>query len=115
MTCFCSNAPPMGNGRHGGKPERCSPMIKRRKVSRQFRPGAAWFVVAAATTLLLVTGCISQIEIARAKPAQLKITVADGRSPALHSGDHFAYWIWREDDVWHLRTTTARKSRRFQG
>ena len=46
----------------------------------------------------------------------MDFTQAGGRSPNLHSGSGFAYWIWREDDgTWHLRTTAGRQGHRFQG
>ena len=77
-----------------------------------------WCVATAAvaTAFLFVAGCVNAIQMSRSTPAQLDISVADGRPPKLHSGDHFAYWLWRDsDNLWHLRTTTARKARHFQG
>ena len=77
-----------------------------------------WFVIAMAiaTCSLLVSGCVNAIQMSGSTPAQLNLSVADGRSPKLHSGDKFAYWLWRDsDDTWHLRTTTARKAHHFQG
>ena len=77
-----------------------------------------WFAtaVAIATCSLLVSGCVNAIQMSSSTPAQLNIGVADGRSPKLHSGDRFAYWLWRDsDDTWHLRTTSARKAHHFQG
>ena len=77
-----------------------------------------WSVVAAAvaTAFLFVAGCLNAIQMSHSTPAQLAMSVADGRPPRLHSGDHFAYWLWRDsDNLWHLRTTTARKSHRLEG
>jgi hypothetical protein len=72
--------------------------------------------LACAACAWLVTGCVNAIDMSSSTPAQLNARTADGRSPALHSGDHFAFWLWRdEDNAWHLRTTTAGKSHRFQG
>ncbi|HTZ21396.1 MAG TPA: hypothetical protein VMC06_10990, partial [Opitutaceae bacterium] len=77
-----------------------------------------WFTIAGAigTCVLLVSGCVNAIPMSHSIPAQLNVSVADGRSPKLHSGDRFAYWLWRDsDDTWHLRTTSARKAHHFQG
>src|SRR3954463_2866174 len=72
--------------------------------------------VPAVIALLLLTSCATGIQMSRTTPAQISVTAADGRSPNLHSGDRFAYWLWKEDDgTWHLRTTSARQPHRFQG
>src|SRR2546423_977678 len=66
--------------------------------------------------LVLLTSCATGIQMSRTTPAQLSASAADGRSSSLHSGNHFAYWLWKEDDgTWHLRTTSARQEHRFQG
>jgi hypothetical protein len=73
-------------------------------------------MVGLAIYALILGGCVNAIEMSRSTPAQLAIRVAHGRPPALHAGSNFSYWLWRDSDgVWHLRTTTARHSRRFQG
>ena len=65
---------------------------------------------------LFFSACESGVQMARTTPARLSATVASTRSPALHSGNHFAYWIWKDDDgTWHLRTTSARVQHRFRG
>ena len=77
---------------------------------------SAFLVFAVATLSLFINGCVSAIEMSRSTPAPLNVKVSDGRPSGLHSGANFAYWIWRDGDgMWHLRTTTANKSRRFQG
>jgi hypothetical protein len=49
-------------------------------------------------------------------PTRLSAAVAAGRAPELATGNHRAFWIWRDDDgLWHLRTTSRRVSHRFQG
>src|SRR5205823_1793951 len=65
---------------------------------------------------LLIPACETAKPTLRTTPVPLSTTAADGRSPDLHSGNHFAYWVWKEDDgTWHLRTTAARQGHRFQG
>jgi hypothetical protein len=65
---------------------------------------------------LLLAGCGSTPPPIPTTAAQLDFAVATGRSPNLHSGAGFAYWLWREDDgSWHLRTTSGKQSHRFQG
>ena len=59
---------------------------------------------------------MNALQMSGSAPAQLNASVAEGRSPALHSGDHPAFWLWTDGEgAWHLRTTTARRSHRFQG
>src|SRR4051812_36514358 len=66
--------------------------------------------------LLLGTSCSSGIRMFSTTPAHSSTNVAEGRSPALHTGNPFGYWLWKEDDgTWHLRTTAARQAHRFQG
>src|SRR5438105_12831441 len=78
--------------------------------------GAAARVFPAALGVLLLANCATGIQMSRTTPAQLSASAADGRSSSLHSGNHFAYWLWKEDDgTWHLRTTSARQEHRFQG
>ena len=84
--------------------------------SRVFRP-ALGAVLALAACILLLTGCVNVVEMSRTTPAQLGAETANDRSPSLHSGDDFAYWVWKDSDgTWHLRTTAAvRKPHHFQG
>src|SRR4051812_33070024 len=73
--------------------------------------------LALALVVITAAGCAAGgIQMSRTTPAQLNAAVANSRSPALHSGNHFAYWLWKDDDgSWHLRTTSARQQHRFQG
>lgn len=49
-------------------------------------------------------------------PPRLSVDLAAGRAPELATGNHRAFWIWRDDDgLWHLRTTSRRVAHRFQG
>ena len=65
---------------------------------------------------LLIAGCATGARMPTGLPAQLNASVAVGRSANLHSGSHFAYWVWKEDDgTWHIRTTSARVNHHFQG
>lgn len=72
-----------------------------------------------ALAALLHGGCSSAPPLlppATSNPTRLSAAVAQGRSPALATGNYRAYWIWRdEDDVWHLRTTARRTGHRYQG
>jgi hypothetical protein len=53
---------------------------------------------------------------ASSSPARLSAALASGRSPELATGNHRAFWIWRDDDGgWHVRTTSRRVAHRFQG
>ena len=77
-----------------------------------------WFVrtVAIITCLLVVSGCVNAIQMSRSTPAQLSVSVADGRPPGLHAGDHFAYWLWRDgDSMWPLRPPPKSPAQRIQG
>ncbi|MES2694470.1 MAG: hypothetical protein V4773_13425 [Verrucomicrobiota bacterium] len=65
---------------------------------------------------LSLGGCMSAIEMSSSTPAELNMNVANDRSPALHSGAPYAFWVWRDaDGLWHLRTTAKRTMHRFQG
>jgi hypothetical protein len=72
--------------------------------------------IALTICVLLATSCTSGMRMFSATPARLSTSVAEGRSPDLHTGNPFGYWLWKEDDgTWHLRTTAARQAHRFQG
>jgi hypothetical protein len=65
---------------------------------------------------LFFSACETGMQMSHTTPAQLSVSLASHRSPSLHSGNHFAYWIWKDDDgTWHVRTTSARVPHRFQG
>lgn len=71
--------------------------------------------VSALLTVLLAS-CAHEPKPLPTAVARMSFASAQGRSPDLHSGRPFAYWIWRDDDgSWHLRTTASRQGRRFQG
>ncbi len=72
--------------------------------------------------LILFSGCatdaprVRPIQFSASTPTRLAASVADGRSAKLHSGNNFAYWLWRDTDgTWHLRSTASGKGHRFQG
>lgn len=73
----------------------------------------------AAMTAVFQGGCASApplLNPASSNPTRLSVEVAKDRAAELASGNHRAYWIWRDDDgVWHLRTTARRVGHRFQG
>lgn len=69
--------------------------------------------------LALLSACThppAPLAPASSTPTRLSASVAAGRPSELASGNHRAFWIWRDDDgVWHLRTTSRRVAHRFQG
>src|SRR5829696_8322266 len=72
--------------------------------------------IALTICVLLATSCASGVRMFSTRPAHLNTSVAEGRSPGLHTGNPFGYWLWKEDDgTWHLRTTAARQGHRLQG
>src|SRR3954470_15389386 len=73
-------------------------------------------MAAALCCTLLLSGCAAGVQMPKGLPDRLSANVASYRSPNLHSGSHFAFWVWRGDDgTWHLRTTSARVNHRYQG
>lgn len=63
----------------------------------------------------MLVGCVSAPKFPVTAPAEVKPSVAEGRPSALRSGANFSYWVWRDAEGWHLRTTSARKDHKFQG
>lgn len=48
-------------------------------------------------------------------PVATPANVANGRPPNLKPGAQAAYWVWRDANGWHVRTTTAKNLHRFHG
>lgn len=68
---------------------------------------------------LLIGGCAGApplLPASSSTPARLSASIATGRAPDLATGNHRAFWVWRDDDgVWHVRTTARRVGHRYQG
>lgn len=79
------------------------------------RSQSAALLSALALCCALLIGCVSAPKFPAAPPATLNLSVAEGRPTALRSGANFSYWVWRDAEGWHLRTTSARKDHKFQG
>ena len=48
-------------------------------------------------------------------PVAVAPNIANGQPPNMKPGAPAAYWIWRDANGWHLRTTTAKTLQRFNG
>jgi hypothetical protein len=69
---------------------------------------------------VVVTNAPPEPAAAGSKPAAAKGGPVDqpkasGKPGSLHPGAPMAYWIWRDGNGWHLRTTTAKNNHRFNG
>src|ERR1043165_4337928 len=63
-------------------------------------------------------GCATRegLPMSTLTPAELPTSIAEGQPPRMHSGANQAFWIWEDEQgVWHLRETTQRVRRHFQG
>lgn len=69
------------------------------------------YIVLPAGVVLALSGCVNAIEMSHSTVAQLSLGVANGRPPGLHSGDHFAYWLWRDGDGTWLCAPRLRENR----
>jgi hypothetical protein len=82
----------------------------------KIRPSFAPSLLALA--LLALTGCMTREGIAMSTltPAELPMRIAEGQPPKMHSGANQSFWVWKDEQgVWHLRETTSRVRRHFQG
>ncbi len=66
----------------------------------------------------LLAGCATRqgIPMSTLPAAELRMSMAEGQPPRMHSGANQAFWVWKDKEgVWHLRETTSRVRRHFEG
>jgi hypothetical protein len=102
---------------HNGRPP-CRPNIT--LEDRQARRPAATLAAAALAIgfALFQPACATRTGLAMSTlpAAELRMSVAEGQPPRMHSGANQAYWVWKDENgIWHLRETTQSVRRHFQG